>query len=322
MNIGDKVRLLRGKEEGVITRFLHGNIVEIEIEEGFCIPAQRSEVVVVAEAEAAYLRMQQGPVSIHQTSKQKVAEGPIANAGLYMVFVPLNDREVTQYVVNNTDWSISFVLYQGAEPHFQGLKAATLPPRSTEKIQNLLSKEFETWGIFSFQALYLRPAFLAERLPLVKKLRIKAESYYKSKQKAPLLEKDAFVFQLDDVNTAKPISPQALAEKMMTSSATVAKSELPVKPSSSVDLHIEKLSRNSLAMSNRQMLDLQISTFEQQLEAAIVNGLDYITFIHGIGNGILRDELHKRLSKHKNVKFFEDAQKEKFGYGATKVAIK
>jgi dsDNA-specific endonuclease/ATPase MutS2 len=50
--------------------------------------------------------------------------------------------------------------------------------------------------------------------------------------------------------------------------------------------------------------------------------MDEIIFIHGVGNGTLRNELHKRLSGHKNVKYYEDAQKEKFGYGATKVKIK
>ena len=70
------------------------------------------------------------------------------------------------------------------------------------------------------------------------------------------------------------------------------------------------------------MIAIQLKTFEQQLEKAIASGMDEITFIHGVGNGVLRTELHRRMSKHKNVKFYEDAQKEKFGYGATKVKIK
>ena len=52
MNIGDKVRMLRAKEQGVITRFLSGNQVEIEIEDGFRIPVMQSELVVVSPMEA------------------------------------------------------------------------------------------------------------------------------------------------------------------------------------------------------------------------------------------------------------------------------
>jgi dsDNA-specific endonuclease/ATPase MutS2 len=50
--------------------------------------------------------------------------------------------------------------------------------------------------------------------------------------------------------------------------------------------------------------------------------MDEITFIHGVGNGVLRDSIHKRLSGNKNVQYYEDVQKDKFGYGATKVKIK
>jgi dsDNA-specific endonuclease/ATPase MutS2 len=50
--------------------------------------------------------------------------------------------------------------------------------------------------------------------------------------------------------------------------------------------------------------------------------MDEIIFIHGVGNGVLRTEIHKRLSKNKQVEYFKDAMKEKFGYGATLVKIK
>ena len=75
-------------------------------------------------------------------------------------------------------------------------------------------------------------------------------------------------------------------------------------------------------MAKSEKLSLQIKTFEQKLENAIAAGLDEITFIHGSGNGVLRDELHRRLGKEQHVQYFKDAQKEKFGYGATLVKIK
>jgi DNA-nicking Smr family endonuclease len=38
--------------------------------------------------------------------------------------------------------------------------------------------------------------------------------------------------------------------------------------------------------------------------------------------GLLKNELHRRLGKNQHVQYFKDAQKEKFGYGATLVKIK
>jgi hypothetical protein len=59
MNIGDRVRLLRGREEGIIVGFGSNNLVEVEIEDGFRIPALRSEVVVVAAEEAQRFRREE-----------------------------------------------------------------------------------------------------------------------------------------------------------------------------------------------------------------------------------------------------------------------
>lgn len=70
------------------------------------------------------------------------------------------------------------------------------------------------------------------------------------------------------------------------------------------------------------MLNIQTDHFKKALDAAIVHQMPDITFIHGSGNGILKHELHKLLSKHPKVQTFMDARKEKFGYGATKVILK
>jgi hypothetical protein len=55
MNIGDKVRLVHGREEGVIYAFLPGNVVEIEIEDGFRIPVLRNEIVTISPVESQRL---------------------------------------------------------------------------------------------------------------------------------------------------------------------------------------------------------------------------------------------------------------------------
>src|SRR4051794_12108172 len=108
---------------------------------------------------------------------------------------------------------------------------------------------------------------------------------------------------------------------MQTSSAPILAPSV-TKPASVIDLHIEQLSGDKARMSNTEILKIQLDAFEKQLENAIASGMQEITFIHGIGNGTLRLELHKRLGRHPHVQYYEDAQKEKFGYGATKVKIK
>ena len=59
MRIGDRVRLLRGTEEGIIVNIKGDKIVEVEIEDGFIIPAMKNEVVVIDKKEAEEFQIEE-----------------------------------------------------------------------------------------------------------------------------------------------------------------------------------------------------------------------------------------------------------------------
>ncbi len=329
MNIGDRVRLVHGREEGIVTKILPNNIIEVEIEDGFRIPVKTTEAVVISDIENKVFKSQSNTRASFEPQKNYdkfhgSSTEVLANKGVYMAFVPVNDRELSQYLINNTDWDLPFMLSAGNDPHHKGLASGMLKAKTFVKVQVVFVKDFENWGTFVFQAFFYRLAFMQLKAPLVKHVRFRINTFFKNKQKAPLLNQDAHLFQLDseEVHIPVKIEPEKIVEKMFDKPQFEEKRAIPQKPSRVVDLHIEVLTPDHLGMSNRQILEIQIRTFEKQFEAAIANGMDEITFIHGVGNGVLRNEIHKKLSGHKNVKFFEDAQKEKFGYGATKVKIK
>jgi hypothetical protein len=317
MNIGDRVRLLRGREEGIITKLLPNDLIEIEIEEGFRIPVQRRELALVSAEEAVRFKTPAAPSGIEPQRARP--SDIVADQGVYLAFVPLNDRELAQHLINNTDWDLPFSFSAGTEPHLRGLATGVLKARSSQKIQDLAVKDFEAWGTFSLQALYHRPAFLAHRAPLDRKIRLRAQTFFKNKQRLPVLGKEGHLIQLDDAQSARP-SAEQLRERL-TEGPPAPATPLP-KAAATVDLHLEKLTTDVQGLSAAQSLDIQLRAFEQHLEAAIAGGLDAVTFIHGVGSGTLRQEVHRRLSQHPNVQYFEDAQKEKFGYGATRAKIK
>lgn len=322
MHIGDRVRLIHSKEEGIVFRFLQGDVVEVEIEDGFRLPVLKRELVVVSAAEAVAFRNKPAAAGI-QAAVPKPSNIRADN-GVFMAFVSLNDREMSQYLINNTDWDLPYSLTNGSDRLHRGLSGGFLKGKTSVKVQELAIKDFEEWGTFTFQCYYYTVGHAPERAPLTKRLKFRPDTFFKSKKAAPLLEKEAFLFQLDGEEIRiEPITAQALREKMMEKNEpepAIAKNI--EKPAAIIDLHIEQISTNFVGMSNTEMVEIQLATFERQLEKAIASGMDDITFIHGVGSGTLRNELHRRLSKHKNVQFFQDAQKEKFGYGATKVKIK
>ncbi|MDN3492126.1 Smr/MutS family protein [Winogradskyella bathintestinalis] len=91
-------------------------------------------------------------------------------------------------------------------------------------------------------------------------------------------------------------------------------------PKFEVDLHIHHLTKSSKGMSNFEILNLQLDTARGQLEFAIRKRIPKIVFIHGVGEGVLRQELETLFGRYNNVKFY-DADYKIYGLGATEVRI-
>lgn len=86
-----------------------------------------------------------------------------------------------------------------------------------------------------------------------------------------------------------------------------------------VDLHIEKLSDNWKHLSNYEILSLQLKTFEKFYQLSIAHHQPSLTIIHGVGEGVLRDEIHDKLRLKKEVKSFVNQYHPNYGYGATEI---
>lgn len=312
MNIGSKVRLLHGREEGIITK-ISGNYVEVDLGDGFGIPMLASEVVVVSPMEAQLVKTpasQEVRKSPHRTFSKK---------GIYLVFVPINDREIVLHLVNLTDWKILFTLYGRSDNQITGLASGMLESEKSQQITKLLWKDFEKWPVFDTHLLYYSETLSPEQPSLHYSLRCRPQSFHKRIQKAPLLEVKGHVYQIDlEESSAPAVSPAAIRESMLEVPVDVnVPLKQPQRVPSQIDLHADSLDEVKPGMSSDEILLVQLSVFKAYLEKAIVGGLENVTFIHGVGQGKLRQEIHRLLSKHPNVAYYKDAQKEKFGYGAT-----
>jgi dsDNA-specific endonuclease/ATPase MutS2 len=89
-----------------------------------------------------------------------------------------------------------------------------------------------------------------------------------------------------------------------------------------IDLHIHELLEDTRGLSNHEMLEVQLGRFRNELETAIGNGTKRIVFIHGIGNGTLKQELRQELSTKYKKYYFQDASFKEYGYGATMVILR
>ena len=87
------------------------------------------------------------------------------------------------------------------------------------------------------------------------------------------------------------------------------------------DLHIDKLHPNWKTLDKSNYLNYQISAAQGKLDFAIKKRIPHFVFIHGVGEGVLKQELHTILGRY-DFLVFEDAPYYKYGLGATLVSYK
>ncbi|HEX8426534.1 Smr/MutS family protein [Hymenobacter sp.] len=369
MNVGDRVRLLTGREQGIITRMLSDELVEVAIDNDFTIPVLRREVVVVAaDEQKAFGTMSQGPVAPRDVAKaakaaksnkaaQPAMSQPTAPAagsaqqptppkatvpqpapkGLYLALSHQSPELLSVHVINNTDTDVLFTYGEERREQYRGLTSDKLGPKAVSAaLGHFHLKDFDQWPAVVVQLLPHQVNGTTAYELITKRTQFRAGSFYTSRREAPVLKQEAYLFQLDEKPAAPVvIAPEKLAETLKAQltgnapakPAAVAPAPEPAKalvpPPHEVDLHLEALQpEGAQDLSNTAILKLQIEAFEDTLSRALATNMHEIVFIHGSGSGTLRKEIHKLLSRNKDIKFFEDSRKEKFGYGATLVRLK
>jgi hypothetical protein len=318
MNIGDKVRLIHGKEEGIIRKVVNDRLIEIEIEDGFLIPVLKNEVVLIASEEGKNLSL--GRDSISDKSESLNDNETQENEGLYFA-LERRDKILTGWIINYTSQTILFsVHYQGVK-EIKGLSHGVLNKFSYAKIEDWSMSFTHHLPLLLIDVLQFYNSNNEYTSPLSKKIDINPSILNQDKHEIPLLKIKGVLIKLNE-SLLKP-DPEIIKNAMFNHNTSVyEKGSNSINKTEEIDLHIETLVDDISGLGNAEILQIQLSHFEKSLEKAVISGIDQIIFIHGIGNGTLQNKIHKKLSQYPHIKYFEDARKEKFGFGATKVHLK
>ena len=89
-----------------------------------------------------------------------------------------------------------------------------------------------------------------------------------------------------------------------------------------VDLHINELLDSTRGLSNADILNYQIDAFRKVMDENLRKHGTRIVFIHGKGEGVLRQALMKELNYRYKGHDVQDASFREYGYGATQVTIR
>ena len=89
-----------------------------------------------------------------------------------------------------------------------------------------------------------------------------------------------------------------------------------------IDLHVDSTQFKGGKKDNKYAIEFQLEALESALDNAIMKGKVEIRIIHGLGKGKLKEEVHKILSRHPSVKYFENTYHARYGMGSTIVHFK
>ena len=309
--LGDFVRFVDERIEGYITRIINEETVAVTDQDDFEIPVLTSQITWVHGHEPADRKKQEENESINTENFQQ--------QGIFLAVVA-DDRTssvVHFHLLNQSNFKLLATLKTERDGHFKGEFGGEVAEQSIQKVYSATLSELDKWPEFHIQLLRYTGRDIKPDLPLFITRKFRGKDFAGAKKQIPLTKSSGWLVELDEPEMK--IDAQKLKESFHK--PAIEKKEIE-NPGKQVDLHIEVLRDDYQFLNSSEILDIQLNFFKKSLEAAIVHKLDSIIFIHGTGNGTLKNEIHKFIGKHPQVKTFMDAHKEKFGYGATQIVLK
>jgi hypothetical protein len=311
--LGDFVRFVDEKMEGYVTRIIDDQMIGVTGDDDFEIPVLASKVTTVHGFEDASAK------AASPVSRPPERDLPFQNKGVYVAM--MNDANVSSvvhfFLVNDTSFHLLATLITDRQQQFEGKFAGLIAPKTSMEIYSAQLADLQLWPRFKFQILFYTNQNRPVPAPLIIEEKFKAKDFSDTKKQIPILNRQGWMIQLDEPDVV--IDAQKLRESFFK---PVEEKHEMMRPQKEIDLHIEKIQSDYQNLSNTAILNTQLKVFQSALDAAIVHQYPEIVFIHGIGNGVLKNEIHKALSRNNRIKTFMDAHKEKFGYGATRVILK
>lgn len=310
--LGDFVRFVDERREGYITRIIDEHTIGVTGDDDFEIPVLESQVTRVHGDHP-------GSQENVELKKQPVKTGSFIETGVFIAVV--SDTRIASVVhfhlVNTTSWHLLAVCNSEKTDSVKGEYAGIIDPASAVKIYSASLTELSSWPKIQLQILFYDNQPHKAKQPLVFAEKFNVKDFSGTKKIAPLLNQPSWLFQLDETEVL--INAEKLKESFFKSPEE--KTGI-ARPQTEIDLHIESLADDHHFLTSAEMLSIQLTELRKSIDAAIAHKFPSIVFIHGVGNGTLKHQIHKIISRHPQVKTFMDARKEKFGYGATEVWFK
>lgn len=319
--IGQKVRFIGQKGEGTIVKQLDKRTLEVDLGDDFpvefdvdeLIPIDRAENMLLPEAEKKQKSVDEVPVRLGT----KLFE-------LSLVVAPIAADHFELLLVNPEKWELMFVCYYKIKGKYVFFQSGKVAAQQFQELGRLSKDELTHCRAFHFQLLQYAKTSGLPQAPVEKNFDWTADKLTGTEPAfLDLVKKEAWIFSLREKNE-KPLQSLHIETTEQPFYTPPVKEVKLLKTQKIVDLHIEKLVKDTRGMDNADMLFRQVQAFDKEFFEAIAEGYRSLVVIHGVGEGKLKRKIHEKLQfqYQQHISSFQPADMLKFGGGATEVKLK
>ena len=255
----------------------------------------------------------------------------------YLAFVPVDIKEITNtrfetYFVNDSNYFIQYT-YLVAEGNAWTLKGCgEVEPNTKLFIEEFGRDELNEMGHIAIQMV----AYKKDKPFLLKpatdvQFRLDPVKFYKLHlfEENDFFETPALLFTIvenDEVARPLVIDSKRLKEQMYKDEKIVANESKKKQKKDDgtvvIDLHADEVLETTAGMNTADILHYQIDVFKKTMAEYKNRKGQKIIFIHGKGEGVLRQAIVHELNYRYKSCSYQDASFQEYGYGATQVTIK
>jgi hypothetical protein len=351
--IGDKVKFLNEPGGGVVSKIISTSMVNVTIDEGFDIPVLISELVKMHEEDNSgemfredfqakietAAREEAGNEDENRISQlQRLGSQGISEEGIFIAYHPHNQQWLVTgmldvYIINNTNTEILFSLFlkSPSKDLFESVDYGSLLPYSKYLVDSIEHDHILEWNTGVVQLIFVPEQSFKILPPVSSDFRIKSSRFANDTlyQASGFLEGRSVLIKLAekpvpakpeeekaDHEAPEPIEKKAVKpkEKQLIDQYMTGRDE------AVVDLHIGQVIDDLADLSPHDMLKVQLDHFCKCLDNAMANKLRKVTFIHGVGNGTLKEAIIEKMKDYENLEH-QSASLAKFGVGAVDILI-
>lgn len=353
--IGDKVNFLSSVGGGKITKIIDSRMVMVEVEDGFELPTLVTDLVLDYRSRPQQTQQQkvvdnvQKEIQAKQLVEQEQAEAARKGGlrrfakdsekeGVYLAFVPHEQQwlltgPMDVVLVNNTPFEMLYTFTIKETEMFANVDYGQIDKFEKVVVETISRDDLEYWLNGVVQAIFTAETSDNVLLPLNAPFSLRPGRFFKdgSYLMSGILGEKAVVICLSELIALKSgdgdftkimkegIGSQSVAKDLVKKSAPIDKHRT-APGEATVDLHIGELVDNILGLSSHDMFNIQKDYFKKMLDSAIVSEYTKVTFIHGVGNGVLKNYIIDELKNYQNTEN-RMASVAKFGVGAIDVII-